>query len=211
MAYDPKDPADVAIVDGLIAEATSGLTTKRDELLGEVKKLKKQISSGAADPAAVERLEADLEAANVKLEAATGDLKKVTKERDKFKGDFESESKFSRDTLVTNGLTDALASAKVASQFTPAVRAMFASKVEVKTEAGERKLFIGDKPLGEAITAWSQSDEGKHYIGAGQNSGGGSGGGGANTQGKSVNRAAFDAMDQNARSSHFADGGTVTD
>ena len=209
MAYDPNDPADKALFDAAVAEATAGLTSKRDELLKEVKDLKKKISQGAADPQAMERLQEQLDEANAKLETANADLKKASKDRDKNKADFDNESAYSKKLLVDNGLTSALTSANVAKQFVPAVTAMFAGKVEVKTENGERKLFIGDKPLGEAITAFAQSDEGKHFIGAGNNTGGNANGG-AGGNAKSINRATFDAMGHAERSAFFADGGTVT-
>lgn len=211
MAYDPNDPADKKILEDAIAEATSGLTSKRDELLTEVKTLKAQIRKGVADPATLDRLEAELDAAKTALETTKTELKTVTKDRDKAAKGLETESAYTRNLLIDNGLTSSLTAAKVATQFLPAVKAMFSGKVEIKADGGERKAFIGDKPLADAITAWSQSDEGKHYVSAGQNGGGGAGGGGANSNGKSVSRVAFDAMPHAERGSFFATGGTVTE
>lgn len=211
MAYDPNDAADKAIFDAAVAEEVKGLTAKRDQLLGEVKELKATIKKGAGDPVAMERLEAQLETANASLEARTTELKDANKKLGKTTKDYETESAYSRNLLTQNALTDAFTTAKVAPQFLPAVKSLFAGKVTIKTEGDERKLYIGDKPLGEAVTAWSQSDEGKHYVSAGSNGGGGSPGGGAKQGEKSVSRSAFEAMPHTERPAFFAGGGTVTD
>lgn len=212
MAYDPNDAADKAVFDAAVAEATEGLVTKRDQLLGEVKALKAKIAKGAADPEAMDKLQAQLDEARTELETTKGELKSTTKARDKALKEHGDESTYAKKLLVDNGLTGALTSANVAKQFLPAVTAMFAGKVEVKAEGGERKLFIGDKPLAEAVTAWSQSDEGKHYVSAGNNGGGnGQGGAGGAANQKTITRTAFDAMPQGDRAAHFAAGGTVTD
>lgn len=211
MAYDPNDAADVAIVEGLVADATKELKTKNVELLGEKKKLQKQISDGAADPKAIEKLETQIEKLETDLEAATTSLKETTKKATKAEKLLETETGFTRNLLVDNGLTEALVKANVAKQFLPAVKALFAGKVEIKTEGTERKAFIGDKPLGDAITAFAQSDEGKHYVAAGNNRGGNAPGADGGAVGKSVTRSAFDAMAHDARNAFLADKGTITD
>ena len=212
MAYDPNDAADKKIFDDAIAEATAGLVTKRDQLLTEVKTLKAQIKNGAADPAAVERLQGQLDDANVRIETINGELSTTKRQLGKVTKDYETETGFTKNLLVDNGLTEALVSANVAKQFLPAVKALFAGKVEIKTEGNERKAFIGDKPLGEAITAFAQSDEGKHYVAAGNNSGGSANGsGGAKATGKTITRSAFDALPPAARPAALADGATVID
>lgn len=212
MAYDPNDPADKAIFDTAVAEATEGLTANRDALLAEKKALQKQIAKGGADPEAMGRLQDQLDAANASLATTNADLKKANRDLGKVTKDYETESTNSKNLLIGTGLTDALASAKVAPQFLPAVKALFAGKVEVKTEGSERKLFIGDKPLGEAIAAFAQSDEGKHYVAAGNNGGGGANGGaGGNANQKTMPRSAFDALPHTERSAFITSGGVPTE
>lgn len=212
MAYDPNDAADKAVFDAAVAEATEGLVTKRDQLLGEVKTLKAKITKGAADPEAMDRLQTQLDEATGKLETTSAELKTANTKLGKVTKDYESETGYAKKLLVDNGLTGALTSAKVAAQFLPAVTAMFAGKVEVKPDGGERKLFIGDKPLAEAITAWSQSDEGKHYVTAGNNGGGGANGGaGGNANSKTMSRSAFDALPHSERNAFISGGGVPTE
>jgi len=210
MAYDPKDPADVELVEGIIAEATKGLTTKRDELLNEVKTLKKTIREGGSDPKALEKAEAEVERLSGELETVSNQLKTVSKDKDKLQKNYDSESSYAKNMLVENELTKALTSAKVTNTLMGGAKALFAGKVEVKVEGTERKLYVGDKPLAEAITAWSQSDEGKNYVSAGTNGGGGAGGGADSKNGaKVLSRAAFDALDQAGRASFAKEGGVV--
>jgi hypothetical protein len=110
-------------------------------------------------------------------------------------------------------LTSALVEAKVAPQFMPAVKAMLSGKATIKTEGDARSVVVGDKSLGDFVKEWSQGDEGKHYIAAGNNGGGGAGGGGQGQTGNkpTMTRAAYDAADAGTRAAHFAAGGTLSD
>lgn len=212
MAYDPKDPKDVEIVEGLIAEATTGLKTKRDELIADNKKLKEQLRSGTADPKALERLEANVERLENELETATTNLKETSKRATKAEKALGEESNSNRQLLIDNGLTAALSGAKVAEQYLPAVKALLAGKVELKTVDGKKVAMVGDKELGAYVTEWSQGDEGKHYVKAPANGGSGATPGGkAVPAGKSTTRALFDGMDMNAKATFVREGGTITE
>lgn len=211
MAYDPNDEADKAIVAGLVDEATTDLKAKNAALLGEKKKLQKQITDGNADPKALEAANARIEVLEGELETNKTELGKLTKEHGKATKALEAETGVTRKLLVENGLTDALTKAKVASAFLPAVVAMLGPKVQVITKDGERKAMVGDDELGAFVTKWSQGDEGKHYISATPNGGGLAPGGRANGGGKTMTRSAFDAADQAARSAFSAEGGVVID
>lgn len=210
MAYDPNDAADKKIFDDAIAEATEGLKAKNAELLSETKKLKETIRKGEANPQALEQAEARIETLMAERDDAAAKLKDANKSLGKTTKQLESETGYNRNLLIDGGLTDALVAANIAKPLMPAAKALFAGKAEVKIEGDKRSVFIGDKPLGEAITAWSQSDEGKHFVSATKNSGGNGPGGGA-AQSKSVSRTAFDAMPQNERTAHFAAGGTISE
>lgn len=221
MAYDPNDPNDKKIVDKLIKEAVDaaleeanvehdanvkGLKDKNRELLGKLKAAEK----GEGDPAEVARLEGEVEALTAKVKESEKALKGLTKERDELKTGFETESNFSRKLLVDNGLTEALVAANVGKQFLPAVKAMLAGQVTLKTEGDERKAFIGDKSLGDYIKEWSQGDDGKHYVSAPANGGAGANGGKA-AEGKTMTRAAFEALGPAEQSKFSIEGGKLTE
>jgi len=79
MAYDPNDPKDVELVEGMIADATKRLQDKNSELIGEIRDLRK----GKGDPEKMEKLERQLDEnqkalddANRALSKAQGDVKK---------------------------------------------------------------------------------------------------------------------------------------
>lgn len=208
MAYDPNDAADKKIVADLVKAAVAkreeelgseheadkaGLIKKRDELLAKVKELGK----GVPDAAELERVEAQLETTKAELKEAKkiatkaqNDLKDATEE-------LNIERTTATESLVKSNLTEELTKAKVAPAFIPAVTALLRPQVVVKVEGGEKKVFVGDKPLSEHITNWSQSDEGKAYVSATINGGTGAPGGpkgNGNTGLKSITRAEYDAM-----------------
>lgn len=222
MAYDPNDPKDKAIVEGLIADAVAekeaeheaavaGLRNKNKDLLTKLAKAKAG-EGGEDQTAEVERLETALSEANAKLKAAEKDAKTsakaiadLTTERDGLNTNLTS-------LLVDQGLTSALTEAKVDNKFLPAVKAMLSPKVALKAEGDERKAFVGDKSLGDFVKEWSQGDEGKAFISAANNSGGGVGGSqGGSGGGKTATRAEYDAWNPQERASFFSDGGKLTD
>lgn len=189
MAYDQNDPADVAIVNKAVRDALAkqareheaeieGLTEKRDELLG---KLKKARQGGSGEPSAeverlegeVSRLEGEIKTLKRDLRKATDDLATVTGERDAAVTERDTERTTARDLFVKGELTTALNGVNVASDYHEGLIAVMGKKVEVKEVNGERKAFVGNKPLGEFVKEWSQGDQAKAYVSAGSNGGGG--------------------------------------
>lgn len=224
MAYDPKDPEDKKIVDKLIKDAVDaaiaeaeashdsdvqGLKEKNKELLARIKK------GGEGDPEEITRLESEIDTLKAKVKESDKVLRTLTKERDEFKTAADSESAAVRNLLVDNGLTEALVGANVAKQFLPAVKAMLAPQVTIKTDGDGRKAVIGDKLLGDFIKDWSQGDDGKHYVAAPLNGGGDAPGGqGSNGGGKTMTRAAYEEMNAGnpgGVAKFFSEGGTLTD
>lgn len=221
MAYDPKDPADKKIVDGLIADAlaeageqheadVAGLKGKVTELRGKLAKAKAGEGTEGGDTdkleGEVERLTGELKTAKKDLEKATKSLGEVTTERDGLNKNLEG-------VLIDQGLSAALTEHKVDTKFLPAVKAMLSPKVALKLEGNDRKAVVGDKSLGDYVKEWSQGDEGKAYVSAAGNSGGGAGGsqGGGQGGGKQWSRAEYDAKSQGERSAFFAEGGKLAD
>jgi hypothetical protein len=183
MAYDPTCTETKAAVKAAVAAAlaeaeeaheldVAGLKKKNKELIADLKEARKG-NGGDVDHAEVERLETELTATKKALRTAEKAATDAASERDEFKATAEKEATVSRDLLVNNGLTAELTKAKVKPELLPAVTALLKGKVEIKEVSGERKALVEGKPLGEFITAWSQGDEGKHYIAAPENGGGG--------------------------------------
>lgn len=219
MAYDANDPADKAIVQGLIAAALEeqatahetdikGLKDKNKELIGRIK------ANDGVDPAELQRLQTEVETTQTALKEAQTNLKKTSKERDDLKTNFDNESKYTTDLLIDNALTFELTANKVAAEYMPAAKALLRSNLAVKVEGNERKVMYGDKPVTDAIKEWSQGDSGKIFVSAQVN--GGSGGNGAprvpGSTGKTMTRAAYEAASANGGvGNFFAEGGLVVD
>lgn len=198
-----------AAVKTAVESETSGLIAKRDELLAEVKKLKK---GQEIKPEQYEALENELESYKDKLTEANKIVKTTQTEFEKVKKMFEAESSYTNNLLVENGLNEALVKEGVKKEFLPAVKSMFKSQVQVKVEGDARKALIGDKTLSDYVSEWSKSDEGKHFIAAPNNSGGGStGGGNAGGGGKTMPRAQFDKISSAEKAVFLKDGGKLID
>lgn len=96
---------------------------------------------------------------------------KLVQERDKWKGGYETKTK-------SDALNAAIAEMNIAKQFVPAVKAMFERKINVAHEGENIVTTIDAMPVKDALKAWADSEDGKHYVAAPANGGGGSGGSG---------------------------------
>ena len=164
-------------VEDAVANATKPLVEKRDELLGEVKKLRKE---SAIKPEDVEKLEAQLDESKSAYAKLESDFKLAKVASEKAAKALETEASFNHRLLVENGLTDELTKAGVTNPaFLKAVKSTLAGNVTVVTEGDKRIAKAGDKPLADYVKEWAQSDEGKHFVQAPNNNGGGSQGGGS--------------------------------
>ena len=172
---DLKDPAVQDAIKAAVDEATAGLLKKRDELLGEVKKLRK---NSEIDPEDYQRLKDENDELQGKVTEATKAAKKAETEAQKALKQAEAEAGMTSKLLVDNGLNEALTKAGVKPEYLKAAKAMFAGQVQVVTDGDSRVAKVGDKALSDFVSAWAAGDEGKHFVAAPNNSGGGSGGGG---------------------------------
>lgn len=175
--FDPKDAADVALLDERIAEALEPLQAHNKKLLGELKTAKK---GATIDPADFTALEAERDGLAAKLKDADKALKVATTAAEQTAEALKGEQGFNHGLLVDNGLMTALAEAGVKNPaHLKAAAALLkqAGGIEVKVDGATRKAMIGDKPLSDAVKAWSQSDEGKAFVQAPANGGGGAPGG----------------------------------
>ncbi|HWS73667.1 MAG TPA: hypothetical protein VN324_00865 [Quisquiliibacterium sp.] len=212
MALDRNDPEVKALLEEAISAATEALSAKNRELLGEVKTLKAKAKGADIDPAEHAALQSKVEELTDALDKATktskAEVEKLTKA-------LSTKDAALTQHLIDAGLTDALAKAGVAPHYLTAAKAMFKGQAALKAEGDQYQALIGDKPLADAIAAWAQSDEGKHFVAAPASSGGGasggaSGGAGKPTQ-KTVTRQAWDQMGHADRATFAKDGGKVID
>ena len=212
MAIDLNDPevkaAIKAAADAAVSEATAGLLAKNQELLGKVKKLQKD---AAIDPAEYQALSEAKDTAEAKLAEALKTVKQATAQAEKDRKALEAETGYVSKLLIDNGLTDALLKAGVKPEMSKAVKAMLAGQVSLKVEGDKRLAVVGDKALGDFVTEWAQSDEGKHFVAAPANQGGGANGG-AQGAGKSkvMARAAYEQLPPDQKMAFIKDGGKLT-
>ena len=199
-----------AAIEAAVEKATAPLVAKRDELLGEVRKLRK---GAEIDPAELERVEAERDELKAKLSAADKALGKATK-------DLEAATKRAEDTdaafsnsLKDAALTEALTKAGVPVAMLGAVKAYHAGKLQVADDNGTRVIKAGDKALGDFITEWAASDEGKHFIAAPDTSGGGAHNGRTptNPNAPKLTRTEFNALAPPEQMAHIQKQGVVVD
>jgi hypothetical protein len=197
-----------AAADAAVSEATAGLLAKNQELLGKVKKLQKD---AAIDPAEYQALSEAKDTAEAKLAEALKTVKQATTQAEKDRKALEAETGYVSKLLIDNGLTDALLKAGVKPEMSKAVKAMLAGQVSLKVEGDKRLAVVGDKALGDFVTEWAQSDEGKHFVAAPANQGGGANGG-AQGAGKSkvMARAAYEQLQPDQKMAFIKDGGKLT-
>jgi hypothetical protein len=196
-----------------IAEAieseVQGLKAKNAELAS---KLKEARQGTQVDPAELDRLQSKIDSLEADLSGAQKASKDQAKLLKQAQDALVSESGFTQKLLLDNGLTEALVKAGVASQFLPAVKAMFGTQAKIVADGDVRKALIGDKDLTEFVSSWATSDEGKHYISAPANGGGGASGGAGGSSGQKVwTREKFDDASHFERSEFAKSGGKVVD
>lgn len=199
MAIDLNDPEVKDAIKHAVEEATRPLLDKRDELLNEVKQLRKgkQVS-----PEDLEKLEQERDAYKEQLSKYEKDLKKANETIANIQKQLESESGFTQKLLVENGLTEALTKVGVTNPaFLKVVKATLASQVQLVAEGDTRIAKVGDKALGDFVTEWAKSEEGQYFVSAPNNNGGGAGGG--NSGGSSQTKGKIDG-DEKERAAYFA-------
>lgn len=195
-----------------VEEEKGDIVTKNDDLVKDIRRLKKQIKDGNSEDA--NALQEKLDQALSQSEQLQTKLKEANKKAEKAEGIARTETEAHHTTLIDSALTNELVKAKVAPQFLDAAKALHRSGATVKVDSdGKRSVLIGDKALAAHVSEWSLSDGGKPFVAAALNNGGNAPGGGNNLPNgaKSVTRAAFEGMDMLARAAHIKGNGVVTD
>lgn len=184
MSIDLKAPEVQAAINEAVEAAVTQLKAKNAELIAEVREARKGKN---IDPAELDKLEKRVEELQGQLSEANKAAKDAKATADKATKALEGEAKFVQSLLVDNGLSEALVKAGVKEPaHLKAVKAMLAGQVQIVADGDKRVAKVGDKALGDFVTDWAKSDEGKFFVSAQQNSGGGAGGGNGakGTQGK---------------------------
>lgn len=204
-----------AAIDAMIQKAVEtaeakaeAVAAKNKELLGELKKARK---NSEIDPAEFESLRETNEALEAKLAEATKANKTALAEVDKYKKLHESESGFTSKLLVENGLMAELTAAGVKKELLDGAKALIERQVKIESDGDNRIAKVGDKTLKDYVTGWAGSDIGKNYVAAPANSGGGSQGGGGSAATKTMARASFDGMGTTEQAAFMKSGGSLTD
>lgn len=207
---DLNSPEVKKAIDAAVNAAIAPLVEKRDELLNEVKTLRK---GTAIKPEDLEKVEAERDDFKGKLDAALKDVKKLTTERDTAVTNLAKETELSANAHKERELTESLAAINVSNPIAlKAAKALLSSQTTVVVEGDKRVTKVGDKLLSDHLKEWAATDEGKHFITAPANGGGGAGGGGGNGGGgKQMTRAQFDSLDATSKASAIKDGATITD
>lgn len=205
-----KDAIAAAVAEA-VEEATSGLKTKNQELLGKLKKAQQGSTIDPADFEALERerdqLKVDLTAANKAATKATNDLKAANERAEQAEG-------FTSKLLIDNGLNEALVKNGVVNPVhQKAAKAMLAGQVQIVDDAGNKVPKVGDKALADFVKTWADGDEGKHFVTAPSGNGGGAGNGNPprNPNAPTLSRQAFDGLSPVERAQHIQKQGVVTE
>lgn len=182
---DLSAPEVQAAINAAVEKATAPLIAKRDELLGEVKKLRK---NSEIDPADLEKVEAERDQYKTQLAELTKTHGKTAKDLEAAMKRAEQAEGATTSLLVDNGLNDALIKNGVTNPVhQKAAKALLSGQVQIVADGESRVAKVGDKTLGDFVTEWAAGDEGKHFVTAHEASGGGSGGGHRGTQTKAGN------------------------
>lgn len=162
----------------LINKATDGLSEKNKELLGKVSASSEANVSTLAEMEALRKFKSNSdkqtaedaenwkEVERLSNEAHSKEIESLTA-----KGD-DNESLI-KTLLIDNGLSDALDGINI----NPALKSGAIAMLHGKCAISEGQAMIGEKSLSEAVKEWSETDIGKAYTLATNNSGMGLNGG----------------------------------
>lgn len=164
-----------AVIDGPL----SGLLAKRDELLGKLAKAKEAPPGDEPFRQKYEELqtqiERDREVAKGNYEAALEADRKAFEKQQKALLERAEAAEGKLNSLITSSaMKDGALAAGVDPGFLDAVSAMHASRVTIADDVAQ----IDGKPVGEYLSEWVKTDEGKRFAKAPTSKGAGSQGSG---------------------------------
>lgn len=201
-----------------IDDAVAGLKAKNAELLADIKKIKDEKKSIAE---ALSETESEKKRIEEETALKSGDIEKIKEqlnkkhqnELQKLTEQLANSQNSLNSVMIDGGISDALSKANIAPAFVDAVKALFKTnyKPEVLNENGKVQAVIDGKSIQDFVTEWTQSDNGKHYVLARDNSGGGGEGAKGNTTGKVLQRTVFESLSPADKTNHLKSGGKLVD
>ena len=203
-----------ADIEVAVSKAEEGLKAKVAEALDEVKALKTKLRAASEiTPEEMAKVEAERDKALAELNDAKKQIGTLAKERDAAAKALESEQGAARTYALDAEISSAIAAGNVVPALVPAFKALLAQSAKADLVDGKYAVTIGEKPAGEYIKTFLDSDDGKAYRAMPTNGGGGAPGGGGNPVpgAKTVDRATFDGMSHVERASFAKEGGKVVD
>jgi hypothetical protein len=205
-----KADLDKAIKDA-VEEATKGLKQNLSDALDEAKDAKRKLRAASEiKPEDLTAAEDRADKAEAALKEAQKAVKDATTAKEKAEKALETEQGAARAFALEAEIASAIASGNVVPALVPAFKAMVTQQAKADMVDGKYSVSIGDKPAKEYIDGFLNSDDGKAFKAAANNSGcGGPGSRNINGSGKSVTQEALDAMNPKERAAHFADGGVI--
>ena len=208
MSVDLNDPEVKAAIKAAVDDAIAPLTAKRDELLAELKKARK---NSEISPEEYQKVLDQVDDLQGKLTEATKASKLATTEAEKYKKLYEGESAHTAKTMIESSLRKELQEAGVTdTDFLDTILVKFSSSAKVEANGDERIVTVGGKPVKDSVAEWKATPAAAKFITAQSNSGGGSGGGGPG-QAKTMARADFEASSPSQRSAFINSGGVISD
>ena len=163
-------------------EEVKGLIDKKDELLGQLRKVKDERESlkKRLDEIDIDEY-IDLKNSKAKTSDKDNDL---SRKLEKLNADIEAEREARADIEAeyNNSLISQALTAEIADKFDPAHRAIltnaFLGKAKIETDNGKKTVVIDDGkyglPVGEYFKTFAESDAGKPYLIKPVNAGAGS-------------------------------------
>ncbi|MEN9924164.1 MAG: hypothetical protein RL268_290 [Pseudomonadota bacterium] len=185
-----------ADIDAAVEKALEGVKSKNSELMDEVKKLKSDLRrTQEITPETLASIEAERDKAVGELTEARKQVGTLTKERDAAAKALETEQSAARTFALDAEVNKAIAEGGVLPALAPALMAMVKQGAKTDLVDGKYAVLIGDKPAGDHIKAFLDTDEGKHFRAAPMNSGGGApGSGGTRGDSKTMTRAEHQSL-----------------
>lgn len=150
-----------------------GIKKKNQELIENNKKLKGDAEKYQTK---VSELEGELETrkgGDPKLQKENENLKSKLSDYEK---QLDSVKKEAQKDKIDRELRSAVSDAKISRQHEKAILALLKSENDIKVDDVDANVKVGEKSIKDFVAEWAQTDIGKNYVSAPDNSGGGAGG-----------------------------------
>lgn len=175
-----------AHLDTKIGEATTTLTNTNSGLLGDIKKLKKQVKDKEGfDITEFNTLKTENEALKkAKQEGETDAEKQLRLAREQHSAEvtvlkkrLDKKDENDDKNLISAQVSSSLAVIQVKPSLLNAAKRIIKGDVTIEDVDGERVPMVGDQTVAEYAATWAKTDEGKNFVLAKKNKGGDSDGG----------------------------------